>query len=126
MAIKIASFTLADGSTQKALVPKVYTRQAVGQIDGTGSLIAANNLVVNVTGDVNNRGQLVGHNNAYIKSLNLTNEVAVSSLVTIYSLTRPMILLTKRLLKQAALPALKLVATLTTKATLIAPAQPKA
>ena len=74
MAIKIASFTLDDGSTQKALVPKVYTRQAVGQIDGTGSLIAANNLVVNVTGDVNNRGQLVGHNNAYIKSLNLTNE----------------------------------------------------
>ncbi|WP_155954121.1 hypothetical protein [Psychrobacter phenylpyruvicus] len=37
MAIKIVSFTLADGSTQKALVPKVYTRQAVGQIDGTGS-----------------------------------------------------------------------------------------
>ncbi len=72
--IEEQTITLADGSTQKALVPKVYTRQAVGQIDGTGSLIAANNLVVNVTGDVNNRGQLVGHNNAYIKSLNLTNE----------------------------------------------------
>jgi len=55
-------------------VPKVYTRQAVGQIDGTGSFIAANNLVVNVTGDVNNQGLLVGRNNAYIKSLNLTNE----------------------------------------------------
>ncbi|WP_312752815.1 hypothetical protein, partial [Psychrobacter sanguinis] len=55
-------------------MPKVYTRQAVGQIDGTGSFIAANNLVVNVTGDVNNQGLLVGRNNAYIKSLNLTNE----------------------------------------------------
>ncbi|SUD90596.1 two-partner secretion domain-containing protein [Psychrobacter phenylpyruvicus] len=72
--IEEQTITLADGSTQKALVPKVYTRQAVGQIDGTGSLIAANNLVVNVTGNVTNQGLLVGRNNAYIKSLNLTNE----------------------------------------------------
>ena len=72
--IEEQSITLADGSTQKALVPKVYTRQAASQIDGTGSLIAANNLVVNVTGSVNNQGQLVGHNTLNVKALNLTNE----------------------------------------------------
>ena len=72
--IEEQTITLDDGSTQKALVPKVYTRQAVGQIDGTGSLIAANNLVVNVTGDVNNQSQLVGHNTLNVKALNLTNE----------------------------------------------------
>lgn len=55
-------------------MPKVYTRQAASQIDGTGSLIAANNLVVNVTGSVNNQGQLVGHNTLNVKALNLTNE----------------------------------------------------
>ena len=72
--IEEQTITLADGSTQKALVPKVYTRQAVGQIDGTGSLIAAKNLAVNVTGDINNQGQLVGHNTLNVKALNLTNE----------------------------------------------------
>ena len=107
-------------------MPKVYTRQAVGQIDGTGSLIAANNLVVNVTGNVTNQGLLVGHNNAYIKSLNLTNEVAVSSLVTIYSLTRPMILLTNHSSKLAVRQTLKSVITLIIKARSLAPAQPKA
>ena len=66
--------TLADGSSQKVLVPKVYTRQAVGQIDGTGSLIAANNLDMQLTGDLNNQGSIVGHQSLNINSNNLTNE----------------------------------------------------
>ena len=66
--------TLADGSSQKVLVPKVYTRQAVGQIDGTGSLIAANNLDMQLTGDLNNQGSIVGHRSLNINANNLTNE----------------------------------------------------
>ena len=67
------SITLADGSSQKVLVPKVYTRQAVGQIDGTGSLIAANNIDMQLTGDLNNQGNIVGHQSVKINAANLTN-----------------------------------------------------
>ncbi|MGA4440937.1 hypothetical protein [Psychrobacter pocilloporae] len=55
------SITLDDGSSQKVLVPKIYTRQAVGQIDGTGNLIAANNIDMSLIGDLNNQGNIVGH-----------------------------------------------------------------
>ena len=65
--------TLDDGSSQKVLVPKVYTRQAVGQIDGTGSLIAANNIDMQLTGNLNNQGNIVGHQSVNIKAANLTN-----------------------------------------------------
>ena len=67
------SVTLDDGSTQTVLVPKVYTRQAVGQIDGTGNLIAANELDIQLTGDLNNQGNIVGHQNVKISAINLTN-----------------------------------------------------
>ena len=67
------SITLDDGSSQKVLVPKVYTRQAVGQIDGTGSLIAANNIDIQLTGDLNNQGNIVGHQNLNINANSLTN-----------------------------------------------------
>ena len=66
--------TLADGTSQKVLVPKVYTRQAVGQIDGTGNLIAANNINMQLTGDLSNQGNIVGHNTLKINANNLTNE----------------------------------------------------
>ncbi len=65
--------TLADGSSQKVLVPKVYTRQAVGQIDGTGNLIAANRIDMQLTGDLNNQGNIVGHQSLNINAKNLTN-----------------------------------------------------
>ena len=65
--------TLADGRSQKVLVPKVYTRQAVDQIDGTGSLIAANNLDMQLTGELNNQGSIVGHQSVNINAANLTN-----------------------------------------------------
>jgi filamentous hemagglutinin len=67
------SITLDDGSSQKVLVPKVYTRQAVDQIDGTGNLIAANNLDMQLTGDLNNQGNIVGHKQVNINAKNLTN-----------------------------------------------------
>ncbi|KAA0925445.1 filamentous hemagglutinin N-terminal domain-containing protein [Psychrobacter sp. ANT_H56B] len=68
------NITLADGSIQKVLVPKVYTRQAVGQIDGTGNLIAANNIDMQLTGDLSNQGSIVGHKKVKINVSNLTNQ----------------------------------------------------
>ncbi|KRU21508.1 hemagglutinin repeat-containing protein [Psychrobacter piscatorii] len=67
------SITLDDGSSQKVLVPKVYTSQAVGQIDGTGNLIAANRIDMQLTGDLNNQGNIVGHQSLNINAKNLTN-----------------------------------------------------
>ena len=65
--------TLADGSIQKVLVPKIYTRQAVSQIDGTGDLVAANNIDIQLTGNLGNQGNIVGHQSLNINANNLTN-----------------------------------------------------
>lgn len=65
---------LPDGTTQSVLVPKVYTRQAAGQIDGTGNLIAANNIDMQLTDDLNNQGNIVGHKQVKINAGNLTNQ----------------------------------------------------
>ncbi|WP_201599111.1 two-partner secretion domain-containing protein, partial [Psychrobacter vallis] len=68
------NITLADGSRQAVLVPKIYTRQAVGQIDGTGNLIAANRIDMQLTGDLNNQGNIIGHQSLNINANNLTNQ----------------------------------------------------
>ena len=65
---------LADGTTQSVLVPKVYIRQAAGQIDGTGNLIAANNIDMQLTGNLSNQGNIVGHKQVKINASNLTNQ----------------------------------------------------
>ncbi|WP_201586117.1 two-partner secretion domain-containing protein [Psychrobacter jeotgali] len=66
--------TLADGTNQKVLVPKVYTRQAVNQIDGTGNLIAADRIDMQLSGDLTNQGNIVGHKQVKINASNLTNQ----------------------------------------------------
>ena len=68
------NITLADGSRQAVLVPKIYTRQAVGQIDGTGNLIAANHIDMQLTGDLNNQGNIVGHQSVNIDADSITNQ----------------------------------------------------
>lgn len=68
------NITLADGSSQSVLVPKVYTRQAASQIDGTGNLIAANNIDMSLSGDLNNQGNIVGHKQVKINANSLTNQ----------------------------------------------------
>ena len=67
------NITLADGSSQAVLVPKVYTRQAVGQIDGTGNLIAASNVDINLTGNLDNQSNIIGHQSVNITANTLTN-----------------------------------------------------
>lgn len=68
------SITLPDGSSQQVLVPKVYTRQAAGQIDGTGNLIAANNVDINLANDLNSQSNIIGHQSVKINANNITNE----------------------------------------------------
>lgn len=66
--------TLADGSTQTVLAPKVYTRQGIEKIDGTSSLIAAKETNIHLSGNLNNQGNIVGHDRLNIHANNLTNQ----------------------------------------------------
>ena len=53
---------------------KLDCSQAAGQIDGTGNLIAANNIDMQLTGDLSNQGNIVGHKQVKINASNLTNQ----------------------------------------------------
>ncbi|WP_143684913.1 S-layer family protein, partial [Variovorax sp. KK3] len=50
------SVTLADGSTQRVLVPQVYVRVKDGDIDGSGALLAGESVNLQLTGDLVNEG----------------------------------------------------------------------
>ncbi|CDG83349.1 hemagglutinin/hemolysin-related domain protein [Janthinobacterium agaricidamnosum NBRC 102515 = DSM 9628] len=52
--------TLADGSTQKALVPQVYVRVREGDLDGSGALLAGKDVNINLSGDLSNSGTIAG------------------------------------------------------------------
>jgi filamentous hemagglutinin len=66
--------TLPNGSTQKVLVPQVYLMTRVGDIQGDGTLIAANNTVIQTTGDVKNTGTIASRNVTLIDAGNFRNE----------------------------------------------------
>jgi filamentous hemagglutinin len=48
------SITLADGSKQTVLAPQLYVRVKPGDLDGSGSLLSADTINMNLTGDLNN------------------------------------------------------------------------
>ncbi|WP_116791226.1 hemagglutinin repeat-containing protein [Achromobacter dolens] len=52
--------TLADGSITRALAPQVYVRVRPGDIDGNGSLLAANSIDLNLKGDLVSSGAIAG------------------------------------------------------------------
>ena len=66
--------TLADGSRQTVLAPKVYTRAKQGAIRGDGSFIAAEQVDINLNEDLNNQGLIHGHKtlNVAAKNINTT------------------------------------------------------
>ena len=68
------TITLKDGSKQTVLVPKVYVRSKVGDLKGDSSLIAALNMDMQLTGDLNNQGNIVAHNGLRIQANNLNNQ----------------------------------------------------
>lgn len=49
---------LPYGSTQSVLVPQLYVRVKPGDLDGSGSLIAADTINMNLTGVLNNSGRV--------------------------------------------------------------------
>ncbi|PHV29502.1 hypothetical protein CSQ93_05395 [Janthinobacterium sp. BJB426] len=65
--------TLADGSTQKALVPQVYVRLRADDIDGTGALLAGKNVDINITGDLTNSGTIAGRDVVLLNAENVNN-----------------------------------------------------
>lgn len=65
--------TLPDGTTQQVLVPQVYLMSHVGELKGDGTLMAANTVGIQTTGDVTNTGTISGRKLALIDARNITN-----------------------------------------------------
>jgi filamentous hemagglutinin len=64
---------IPHGTTQKILVPQLYVRVKPGDLDGSGSLIAADTLNMNLTGDLNNTGTIAGRKVMNITADNIKN-----------------------------------------------------
>ena len=65
--------TLADGSVQKVLVPQVYVRVKEGDIDGSGALLSAGAIGLNLSGDLNNGGTIAGRTVVSLTAENVQN-----------------------------------------------------
>jgi filamentous hemagglutinin len=71
--------TLADGSTQRVLVPQVYVRVQAGDIDGAGTLLAGRELNLNLAGDLSNSGTMAGRTVMALTAENVNNLGAASA-----------------------------------------------
>ncbi|MCA1859153.1 hemagglutinin repeat-containing protein [Janthinobacterium sp. HSC-3S05] len=65
--------TLADGSTQKALVPQVYVRLRADDIDGSGALLAGKEVNIETRGDLTNSGTIAGRDVVLLNAENVSN-----------------------------------------------------
>ncbi|WP_422490419.1 filamentous hemagglutinin N-terminal domain-containing protein, partial [Endozoicomonas sp. ALE010] len=65
--------TLADGSQQQVLVPKVYMRVQENDLSPTGSLLAADNLKLELNNNLLNSGTISGRTSAEITADNINN-----------------------------------------------------
>lgn len=65
--------TLPDGSIAKALVPQVYVRLQPGDISNTGSLLAGQNIALNLNGDTINSGTLSARRVLSLDAKNIHN-----------------------------------------------------
>ncbi|WP_353167006.1 hemagglutinin repeat-containing protein [Acinetobacter sp.] len=66
---------LADGTTTTALVPQVYVRARVGDLKGDGTLISADQIQLDMKGDVLNQATIAGRE-ALIMNANNINQLA--------------------------------------------------
>ncbi|GAA4340151.1 hypothetical protein GCM10023165_19920 [Variovorax defluvii] len=65
---------LADGSTQKVLVPQVYVRLKEGDIDGSGALLGGRNVNLHLAGDLTTQGgTIAGREAVVISAQNIHN-----------------------------------------------------
>ncbi|MDC8760326.1 hemagglutinin repeat-containing protein [Janthinobacterium fluminis] len=64
---------LADGSTQKALVPQVYVRLREGDLDVSGALLAGKDIDIKLGGDLSNSGTIAGRDVVRLTADNVHN-----------------------------------------------------
>ncbi len=67
------SVTLADGSTQRVLVPQVYLMPRDGDLQASGALIAGNRVDIALSGDLNNSGDLRASEGLRATAQNIVN-----------------------------------------------------
>ncbi|SCU73294.1 hypothetical protein CNECB9_100004 [Cupriavidus necator] len=73
--------TLADGSRQSVLVPKLYLAQAnTVDLNASGALVLGNTVAVNATGTVQNSGRIVGDVATQVLGHDIVNRGAIGSL----------------------------------------------
>ncbi|WP_432239980.1 hemagglutinin repeat-containing protein [Herbaspirillum robiniae] len=65
--------TLPDGSITRALVPQLYVRLKDGDINGSGALLSADSINLQLTGDANNSGTIAGRSLVSINAENINN-----------------------------------------------------
>nr|WP_318381189.1 hemagglutinin repeat-containing protein [uncultured Enterobacter sp.] len=68
---------LPDGSTENVLIPQVYAKVKAGDIDGSGALIAGNNVSMKLNGDLFNSGTIAGRRVLQLDAENITNQTGV-------------------------------------------------
>lgn len=68
---------MPDGSMQSVLMPQVYAKVKPGDISGSGSLIAGNNVVMKLDGDLFNRGTIAGRRVLQLDAENITNQTGM-------------------------------------------------
>ncbi|WP_230516581.1 MULTISPECIES: hemagglutinin repeat-containing protein [unclassified Janthinobacterium] len=64
---------LADGSTQKVLVPQVYVRVREDDLDGSGSLLSGKEIDISLSGDLINGGTIAGRELVRLNAENVEN-----------------------------------------------------
>ncbi len=65
--------TLADGSSQKVLVPQVYVSAQTQKVNSSGAMITANKVLLDVGGDLGNSGDISGREIVIVQADNLNN-----------------------------------------------------
>lgn len=68
---------MPDGSMQTVLVPQVYAKVKPGDIDGSGALIAGNNVSMKLNGDLFNSGTIAGRRVLQLDADNITNQAGI-------------------------------------------------
>ena len=71
--------TMPDGSQQTVLVPQVYAKVKPGDLDGSGALIAGNNVNIKLDGDLFNSGTLNGRRVLQLDADTITNRAGTLS-----------------------------------------------
>ncbi|WP_239365334.1 hemagglutinin repeat-containing protein [Snodgrassella communis] len=70
--------TLADGSQQTVLVPKVYLIARTSDVNSAGSLISARNISLQNSGNIDNQGTLAAQNILNLGAQNINNSGLIS------------------------------------------------